>query len=319
MAITKFLKKLLLFLGLISLIQIGIYHFSFKRISEFEQTLAQKPEVLLFGSSVEQHIAPNDQDDRRLYQLLKDTLQPERKVGVISGGAFHLELFEAYINRLLEEGKFEGKLIIPINLRSFSPEWHKRPEYQFELEKLILRKGRYWGGFLATLAVFKYQYTQNIIPPAEFQDTPVKLGHQVVGTVAELTDEINTSPERFMKEGFLLSYLAYLDRRHGKVQAFERICRKLKAQQVKAFFYFTPIDAEKGGQYYPKQFTKIVNANIQLLERVAQERGYTIANFAYLAPSEMFDYSIRANEHLNEAGKKCLAQALAEYYQKTLD
>lgn len=301
---------------IITVFQLIIYHFSFGKISAYEAVMQQKPDIVLFGSSVEKHRAPKDQDRRTLHEILADSLARPLKVQPISGGAFHLELYEGFIEHILRHYDFSGVLIIPINLRSFSPEWHQRPEYQFEQEKLILREGRYWGGFLSTLSVFKYQYTSNKITAEEFQNAPVRLGDKVQGKVKDFINEIDTPAPQFMKEGFLLNYLNGLHAEHGKVQALRRICQSLKQAQIRAFFYISPIDYEKGIMYYPHHFRKIVNENISLLQEIIEAEGYSLLNLVDLCASSDFDYSIRANEHLNERGRQLLAKHLAAYLEK---
>jgi hypothetical protein len=307
----KLLFKLFFFFLCVAFVQMLVYTFSFEKISEFEATLSERPDVILFGSSVNKHIPQSDKDRRYIHQMLADTLPNVRVMGV-SGGAYHLELYQAFIDNLIAEKKFKGTLIIPINLRSFSPEWDIRPEYQFEPEKLVLRKGRYWGGVLINLSVFKYKYTENTISNELFLKTLVYKKDSLVGNVADFLTEIDVPEEKFMKEGFLFQYMYKLTPQHRKIKALENIAKMLQKANLRALFYTTPIDCEKANNYYPQDFQKIVSENIQVIANVIQKNATNsiFIDLTCASSHSGFDYTKRANEHLNQKGKKIIIQTL---------
>ena len=53
--------------------------------------------------------------------------------------AYHIGIYLEYAQYIVAQENLPQVVIIPINLRSFSPEWDMRPEYQFEKEARFLR------------------------------------------------------------------------------------------------------------------------------------------------------------------------------------
>ena len=67
--------------------------------------------------------------------------QPLRIVGQVAHAAYNLDLYRYYAGYIARFYQRPKVVIIPINMRSFSPEWDLRPIYQFEPEKAVLIYG----------------------------------------------------------------------------------------------------------------------------------------------------------------------------------
>ena len=94
-------------------------------------------DVLLFGSSVEEYADSKDKDKRSISKMI-NSLSNKYHVESISGVAYHMDLFLELSKYIVKNLSHPKLIIVPINMRTFSPEWDKRPEYQFEKEKKIL-------------------------------------------------------------------------------------------------------------------------------------------------------------------------------------
>ena len=100
--------------------------------------------VLYLGDSTIERIAHQD-DDRRAITEMLDAHLGGGVLGV-SHSAYHPTMYK-WLSRLFEVLPGKPRLvIIPVNLRSFSPVWEYHPEYQFteEIERIdtYLRHGR---------------------------------------------------------------------------------------------------------------------------------------------------------------------------------
>jgi hypothetical protein len=107
-----------------------------EEIVALDQQLQKGADIVYFGDSILIHPA----GEPTIPEILR-SLVPHYTIGEVAHPAYHLDLYERYVNYLVEHGPKVESVIIPINMRSFSPEWDLRPTYQFEREKIILTYG----------------------------------------------------------------------------------------------------------------------------------------------------------------------------------
>jgi hypothetical protein len=122
-------------------------------------------------------------------------LVPDHTLGDVAHPAYQLDLYERYVNYLVNHNSQAETVIIPINMRSFSPEWDLRPTYQFEREKTILT----YGPWLSTLLYRPFAILGLFDSPislADFQAATVFNGDQPVGDVGEFEELIGVSPTK---------------------------------------------------------------------------------------------------------------------------
>ena len=139
-----FLLKLAILLTLLLLLQVMVafvYPFAIPpEVTQFDQYLDAQVEILYFGDSTLWHPSGSQTTAQMLQEYLQD-----RTIGELSHAAYNLDLYQHYIARLVDYSKTSGYrpelVIIPINMRSFSPEWDQRPTYQFTQEKVVLDYG----------------------------------------------------------------------------------------------------------------------------------------------------------------------------------
>ena len=133
--IRSFIFILLVFFShlFVELMIMSVPVFGEKQISEENN----HNDVFLFGSSVEKYTNRNDKDKRSISEMI-DSLSDKYHVESISGNAYHMDMFLALSKYIIKNLSHPKLIIVPINMRTFSPEWDKRPEYQFEKEKKIL-------------------------------------------------------------------------------------------------------------------------------------------------------------------------------------
>lgn len=141
----RFLKECSLFFVFLALINFYIlerplyYLLSFPELEELKEAIDDEVDIILFGSSVNRYTAFQDTNKSSIGEML-DLEMVDVKVKDISHGAYHVEIFYSFLKRILKY-EYQPKIVLPINLRSFSPEWDLRPGYQFTREKNILEFG----------------------------------------------------------------------------------------------------------------------------------------------------------------------------------
>ena len=112
-----------------------------QQIRRLNHYLAHRTDIIYLGDSTIHHASPQDLNHGAISDMIQE-LFPHYSIGRVSAAAYQMDLFLEIVKYIANHDYSPKVIIIPINLRSFSPEWHMRPEYQFEKEKLFLKLAR---------------------------------------------------------------------------------------------------------------------------------------------------------------------------------
>lgn len=271
------------------------------------------PDIVYFGDSVLESVAPGDADRRDLMVLLRDLL-PDRSVGTIQGAAYGPELFEAFARYVARQPARPSRLLISINLRSFSPEWDPRPEYQFQAEKFRLHHGDLAAAaFLRPLNAFK-AYSLTPISPAEYRIRPVTREGRPVGLVRDFLPLLVPPPGMSLEEGqFVFRYMNTVTPDSRGILALRRIAELCRKTGMEPRFYVTPVDVETGTRAVGPGFRQQVAANVAVLRESLAAENVRLLDLSALLDANAFDWrrNLVPNEHLTERGRAALARELA--------
>jgi acetyl esterase/lipase len=216
-------------------------------------------------------------------------------------------------------------LVLPINLRSFSPAWDRRPAFQFEEEHRILTMGLPWARLLfRPLEVFGF--FRPSISQRDFLDTPVYDGDVRVGQVRDFetlaADEVlqedveNAYREVALEDAetaqavLTYHYMFNLDPDHRKLDAMTAVAELAAERGVRVIFYITPVNVEQGERFLGRAFTERFTDNVQVVKSrldAASLDNVTMLNLAFDLPA----YDLTDMEHLTETGKEYVAEQVA--------
>ncbi len=324
----RFLLKMLVLLILLLVVQ-GMVAYVYpasvpETIVHFQRLLDEQVDTIYMGDSTLWHPAGSQTMASILQELL-----PNQRIGELSHAAYGMDVYASYITYLLRQ-KYRPKLIIiPINMRSFSPEWDRRPGYQFTTEKRMLNMGIPLSKLLGRPLHLFGGYQTDITRDA-FLRSEVNNGGTPVGQVADFEDSIGLAAsvtqdtEKFvyyqeLSENpdypRLLTYyfMNALQPEHRKVRAMVDIVRALRAAGVEVLFYFTPVNAELGdvyiGESFRRQFTTNVNVVKAQLTAAGMIEGTNLLDFSY----DLAAYFFSDTEHLRQPGKLYIAEQLATH------
>ncbi len=280
----------------------------FHNLHRLNRFLSSPMDVLYLGDSSDWY-APVSDTDKRPMSVMLTSMLPRAQFKRISHGAYHLEVYAAYCRYISKHSSKQKKdrpvIIIPINMRTFSPHWDLEPHYQFDREKAIL-EGGVARIFYTPLQVFKYKFST--ISRKDYVQTPVYYQHRKIGVVGKM---------RGTKNQFMLKYMTQLTPNHRKVKALQQILRMVSKNQLTVLFYVTPIDFEKGEHYWPRQFKKALRQNIAQLRSLFRERksGHCFIDLSQKLESHYFAWKGNGsvNEHLNQDGRHYVASQLAAH------
>lgn len=312
------LKILLLFILIVAgqlLLYVAIYRVnpSFPEFDFLRQHLQENKEVIFFGDSAMAAADQNDKDKRSIAEFLQDQIAPF-KVGRVDHGGYQLDLYLEFYKYIIRDGYQPKFVIIPINTRSFSPTWDMRPGYQFEWEKSILQKGRFGYCVLyRPLLVFSHSFKR--ITDKEFMATPVFNGLTQVGTVKDFEKiDYGSKTREVAMQKTIYDYMFSLSPSHRKLQSLLEII-KSRSPQTKLIFYVTPVNYEKGENYFPGIFKNRLAENVAVVKNSVQGTGAVFLDLSVALPEEIFVGGKEKpflDEHLNEEGRRFVAQSLAE-------
>lgn len=312
MNLKKNLVKTLVFLVIIALLQMIIgprITGDFKHLRQLKKYLKKPVDVLVFGDSSNWYTPGSDRDKRSISLMLRDLL-PGSTVRSITHAAYHPEVYAALCKYIVRQKNHPRIIIIPINMRSFSPEWDKEPHYRFEKEKIILEGGLCLA-FYQPLRVLKYKF--NTISRKEYLNTPVFNGNKEIGKIKQMHS---------IKNQFILKYMYPLTPGHRKIKALVKTARLLSRHNMTAVFYFTPIDYRTGERHLPGQSTGRLKENITFIDSLLKNTGHGchLLDLSLDLKSRYFAWQKREsiNEHLNQQGRHYVAEKLAETLRELL-
>lgn len=298
----KKIIKLILFFLIVGVLQLLVYWFtpgmSFDNLVRLDKFLKNPPDILIFGDSTDWYTAEDDKDKRSISMMLKKML-PGYSLESINSPAYHPGVYAAFCQYIVRQKNQPRIIVIPINMRCFSPEWDMNPHYQFIKERIILEGGlqRIFYKPLRVLKIVK-EVTQK-----EYLETPVYDGNRKVGQIKHMGG---------IKEQFLLKYMYSLSERYRKVRSLLRIARLLAENHIEVIFYLTPIDYQEGERYFPARFKKQLNHNTGFLGSLLYKES--VLDLSIDLTSDYFAWKKKGsvNEHLNQAGRRYVAEKLAK-------
>uniref|UniRef100_Q07IR4 SGNH/GDSL hydrolase family protein n=1 Tax=Rhodopseudomonas palustris (strain BisA53) TaxID=316055 RepID=Q07IR4_RHOP5 len=274
------------------------------------------PDLLLLGDSVSERIANEDADRRTLHQMMIDRVTSARSCLAISHTAYQPAIYRDLMEALARLPRSPHVVMLPINPRAFSPQWHGSPLWALDQERAAIR---------AHLA----DPDQPIAPIADveagdgffdqFDQTRVRLQLSSLTRNGDLraislvpTDNPAEQKVRY-RELFAWHYAYAFDESHPKLLALRDAITLIGKMNATAVCYLTPINVEAGLDVHGRRFQDVAAA---LAERIARALapaldagGHRFADLSAALGREFFFKNNLATEHLNARGRDKLAAA----------
>jgi hypothetical protein len=279
------------------------------------------PDVLYLGDSVVERISHNDFDKRNLGQIVAANLEGKLQVAYISHGAYHMGVFYGLICALEKMRGRPGIVVLPVNIRSFSPQWDLSPSYQFEREIQAIED--YIAnpeGAIATIPIGKVVGIQSLFE--SFDATPINYPCTEFNHVGQFRKIIKSNPESEeqrefrLRQIFIFHYMHPLTTSHRKVVQLNNILHVLTNMGIAVLVYVAPINYQAGEKYVGNEFLSSLASNVKIVLDAIMP--YTAASrVLFLDCNTMFasQYFFRedeATEHLNQTGRNALALIISE-------
>lgn len=315
--VKRFYIRLMILVVVVFFLQLllGNFPVQFDAYPNLQRYLGSDPvEVLYIGDCINYSVSKYDKNRKPMTWMLEQ-MRPGLKMGAIAHGAYHTGIFASFCRYIVGSKHRPRVVIIPINLRSFSPQWDMMPHYQFEIETMILEGGirkRLLVAFYKPLRAFGYNFFK--VSREEYQATPVYFGRKVAGTVGDFNKREGAMySEENIRRKVLFFYMFALTREHRKLKSLEEIVDLLVKKGVRPVFYITPIDYQGMERYYPGVFSQQLRENVEVIKEVLRGRDIEVLDLSMALGSDCFIWSEKGypNEQLNEKGRRFIAEKLS--------
>ena len=317
------MKKFLLRTGLFILLALAVnvsvqYVMMIDRESDLfdvKSKLQNNPHVILFGSSVNVHYDKNDTNKTQIGEYV-NAMTPGIEITDDWRLSASLETYANHLRFLKNENIRPKLLVVPLNLRSFSPEWNLRPEYRAYLarEDIFLNKGIIQYIFRKILPAGNDTAFQ--ISKDDFYNTELIVDNKKAGQVKDyiVEDKKNiTDMQSYVKDGFLVNYMTDIDDSNYKLNALKEIISYCKEEKVSVIFYYTPIDYQRGEKFYPILFSKQIEKNVSLINKNIPENDlFKVVDLSRSLNSDKFSYDGWPNEHMKHDGRYFVSDTIAK-------
>lgn len=287
-----------------------------KLAANYDSRLTKGANILYLGDSVVGRISWHDTDKRNLDRMVADRLSESKNLLCIAEAAYHFRVYFHLLEVLRCMRNRPGLVILPINMRCFSPQWDLNPAWQFEEEIQALK---------AYPQTRKTPAIRRNADALTFSDDERNLELDLpytdlkrLGQFLDIIKNIPSDPEgKFhrRKQIYILHYLNALSRDHRRMQYLGKTLDLLSELKVGTLLYITPINYEGGTRHVGDGFMDTVRANAKVVQDYIHpwlEKGQTcFLDLQEYLTSDHFFHADELTEHLNQTGRMKLAQALA--------
>lgn len=290
------------------------------------------PKMLIFGDSIAAWVARDDTDEKSFEDLIKERGRKFANLLVVAGRAYHPKIFYHY-SRLITKLPHQPHLVIlPINLRAFSPSWHLNPEFQyFELISKLIAKHQ--GRRMLSMGTHSVSATESAV----FEAIPLKYPGKPLLTVGDYHRISRNKPLTRndpqwavrLDHVFTFHYMYPIYQQNGKLSYLCKVAKLFRDLNIPILMYITPINYQAGVKYVGERFLEVVNENIHFVRDRLSKCGIeenldvtrpsgTIENYAYKFPSSAFATPHNSTEHLRFEERLSLVNDLLEIGRKMI-
>lgn len=269
---------------------------------------APPPGLLLFGDSVFWRVSRTDADQRPLSRMLQDDLG--RDAVVVAGSAFHPGLENQLLRHLEAMPAHPRTVLLPVNMRCFSPQWFLRPEYRFDAE--IEAMARVPPGTAPAEPARPAASEAPSIPEA-IRSTPVRLPGRPPSTYGAFLDLAAARPaaedDKRARDAALMAfhYAVALEPDHPWLDALVSALRSARRSGIRPAVYVTPVNRAYGAELCGPAFDQTLAANVATLEarigREIRDAGGVFADWSRDFEPGFFFHAQEKTEHLGAEGR----------------
>lgn len=280
---------------------------------------APNPDVLLFGDSVVHRVARGDRQRKGLATLVTEGLQPAQVCSVVGDG-YHPGLYRPLVKIVAAAGRPPRLVILPVNLRSFSPQWSEHPLWRHD-------------DLIAAAESYLAQPSRGIPRITTRQREYAIRNDRYLGITCRYIGDSRTQVSEFVsairhrhrdpalellrqRAIFTFHYMFELSQDNKMLKSLVSLIREVKALGALLLVYVTPVNVEAGEHLLGPLFLKTVTRSVGLIEGAVKEamegEAGAYHDWATLLPARAFFHMLDPAEHLNESGRSELSERIVQ-------
>jgi hypothetical protein len=267
--------------------------------------------------------------------MLATDLKGKARVLELSHRAYNMDMYY-HLLRTLEKTRHRPRFIVfPINMRSFSPQWYLRPNWQFraEIELLV----HYYSGHGLRRHYRKQKYQDG------YEEIRVEFPLSEIRTIREFEvlrlnkHHPDVSPEERRRELFIYFYLYPIVEEHPLLTRLKEILQLSRTIDSQMILYITPINIEAALRNVGREFEHYFSKNLKRVKDVfCRERGRLLSNeeinngdvlndsaicldYSKELGSDCFFHTESIDDHLNQKGRRFIARGIRDVVLKLLE
>ncbi|MDO8574898.1 MAG: hypothetical protein Q7R61_01330, partial [bacterium] len=150
---------------------------------------------------------------------------------------------------------------------------------------------------------------------SDYARLPVYYGKEKIGVAGDFDNHYVYSPDaESVRKLYIFTFMQNLDKNHEQIKLLENIIDLANKTSIKLYVYLTPINFEEGTKYIGPDFIKQTTANTEIICSVLKGKNLPCLNLAFSLSSDYFASPIYPNEHVNEKGRKFIAERITEFF-----
>ncbi len=284
------------------------------------------PDIVYLGDSTVLRIADEDRDRRSTAEMLAADLSGKARVLELSHGAYHMGIYYHMVSTFRITRKRPRLVVIPINMRSFSPQWYLRPSWEFKAEIRLLNK--YYSGNGLRI---RYRKAET---KGGYEQIPVEYPMTGLRTIGEFEKlrlskpDSSTQQEERRRELFVYFFLWPISEGHPLLVKLRETVELARMLRLKVVFYITPINMGAALRSVGREFEHYFSRNLQVVkDALTAEKCLFVTNgspegndpcdnsiacmdLSQSLGSECFFHTGSIDEHLNEKGRRFVSKGI---------
>lgn len=271
------------------------------------------PALLVLGDSVHYRVSKDDTDRRPLSQMLSDRMQESGlDVLCLNYSAYHPRVYAALLGALSRMPNRPAKVVLPINLRCFSPQWYLQTDHLFAEEICIL------DAYSTGQVIPEVTRQSNPDAAETFDATTVCYPDSPLSTIGQFRLIAKAESRSDYQEAWkarqiaIFHYLHPLVPDHPQLLGAVEMIQRAARMGIKPVVYLTPINHRHGVRAVGERFEQLVSENVstvrQALQESAESAGGVFLDWSRAFEDDLFFHPGERTEHLNQAGRLRLAE-----------
>ncbi len=279
---------------------------------------ARRCTYVFLGDSVNATASATDTNRASISRMLAGKLGS--RLAGLSRGGFDLLLYRDIVLDILRHPKASRTVIIEVNIAGLNGDgrtpYTEHQEIAFELRK---RNSIGLRVFDRPLHVFRVPALRPAIRLEEHLHKGIFWQGRQVGKqrdfegarflVPEVTDDL-------VRQNLILRYGQPISPGNRMLEAATEIARRLTSRGHRAVFFLTPVNHGRCDAYWNGEISPILREKARAARAAVEAGGGELLDLTFALGPEYFDPAHYPNEHLKEAGRDWVAQALADYLRR---